>query len=36
MASVEDFIACPTEDFLDVRSREQLIRVAEHNGDRCW
>lgn len=39
MASVEEFIAYPTERFLDVCSRDQLVKLAKHYGvevdDKC-
>lgn len=32
VASVEEFIACPRQSFLDMCSREQLVKLDEHYG----
>ncbi len=30
MVSVEDFVTCPSEDLLNVCTKEQLLKIAEH------
>ncbi len=30
MAGVEDFVASPSEDLLNVCTKEQLLKIAEH------